>query len=96
MKLFKNTRSKKIPVNGNNIKEKALTLAKSLELTDFRASDDWIDKWKHKHNVTLLAVLGGAITRTAEMTASCNKTYLPTILTKYELKDTYNADEFGL
>ena len=34
--------------------------------------------------------------RTPEMTASCNETYLPKILTKYQLKDIYNADEFGL
>ena len=31
-----------------------------------------------------------------EMTASWSNTYLPTILLKYELKDIYNADEFGL
>ena len=30
------------------------------------------------------------------MTASCTETYLPTILTKYELKDIYNAYKFGL
>ena len=29
------------------------------------------------------------------MTASWSETYLPTILSKYELKDIYNADEFG-
>ena len=33
---------------------------------------------------------------TPEMTASWSNTYLPTILSKYELKDIYNADEFGL
>ena len=36
--LFKNARSNNIPVNRIIIKEKALSLAKSLELTDFRAS----------------------------------------------------------
>ena len=41
---FKNVRSNNIPVNGIIIKEKALSLAKSLELTDIRASDGWLDK----------------------------------------------------
>ena len=40
---FKNASSENIPVNGIIIKEEALSLAKSLELTDFRASDGWLD-----------------------------------------------------
>ena len=35
-------------------------------------------------------------TVTPEMIASWSETYFPTILSKYELKDIYNADEFGL
>ena len=72
-----------------------LSLAKSLELTDFRASDGWLDKWKQRHNVTFKAVSGEGNAVTPEMTASWSETYLPTILSKYELKDIYNADEFG-
>lgn len=33
---------------------------------------------------------------TTEMTASWGETILPTILSRYELRDIYNADEFGL
>ena len=36
---FKNARSNNIPFNGIIIKENAQSLAKSLELTDFQASD---------------------------------------------------------
>ena len=93
---FKNVRSNNIPVNGIIIKEKALSLAKSLELTDFRASDGWLDKWKQRHNVTFKAVSGEGNAVTSEVTASWSETYLPTILSKYELKDIYSADEFGL
>ena len=93
---FKNVRSNNSPVNGIIIKEKALSLAKSLELTDFRASDGWLDKWKQRYNVTFKAVSGEGNAVTPEMTASWSETYLPIILSKYELKDIYNADEFGL
>ena len=93
---FKNVRSNNIPVNGIIIKEKALSLAKSLELTDFRASDGWLDIWKQRHNVTFKAVSGEGNAVTPEMTASWSETYLPTILSKNELKDIYNVDEFGL
>ena len=33
---------------------------------------------------------------TPEMTTNWSETYLPTILSKYKLKDIYNADKFGL
>ena len=33
---------------------------------------------------------------TKEMTSSCGETILPTILSRYQLCDIYNADEFGL
>ena len=93
---FKNARSNNIPVNGIIIKEKALSLAKRLELRDFRASDGWLYKWKQRHSVTFKAVSGEENAVTPEMTASWSETYLPSILSKYELKDIYNADEFGL
>ena len=67
---FKDVCSNNMPVNGIIIKEKALSLAKSLELTDFRASDGWLDKWKQRHSVTFKAVSGEGNAVTPEMTAS--------------------------
>ena len=54
---FKNVCSNNIPVNGSIIRETALGLAKILELTDIRASDGWLDKWKQRHNVTFKETL---------------------------------------
>ena len=93
---FKNARSNNIPVSGNIIKEKAISLSKSLDLADFKASEGCLDKWKQRHNVTFKTVSGEENSVTPEMTASWSETYLPTILARYELKDIYNADEFGL
>ena len=90
--LFKNARSNNIPVNGIIIREKALRLAKILELIDFWAPDGWLDKWKQGHNVTFKAVSGQEKAVTPEMTASWSETYFPTILSKYELKDISNAE----
>ena len=53
---FKNARSNKISFNGIIIKEKALSLGKSLKLTDFPASDRWLDEWKQRDNVIFKAV----------------------------------------
>ena len=41
-------------------------------------------------------VSGDSRSVTPEMTNVCNETSLPTILLRYKLKDTYNADEFRL
>ena len=55
---FKNVPSNNIAIKGNAIKEKSLSLAKSIGLTNFRAFDGWIDKWKQRHNDTLQAASG--------------------------------------
>ena len=67
-----------------------------MHLDDFRASDGWLDRWKSGHSVTFREVSGEVKSCTSEMTASWKKTHLPTILSRYELKDIFNADEFGL
>ena len=59
-----------IPVNGIIIKEKALSLAKILEFTDFPASDGSLNKQKQRHDVTLKAVSGEENAVTPEITAS--------------------------
>ena len=94
---FHNTRAKNGPVSGVVLKEKALQFAKSLHLDDFRASDGWLDRWKSRHNVTFREVSREEKScTTPEMTTSWKETHLPTILSRYELKDIFNADEFGL
>ena len=93
---FKNACSNNTPVNGIIIKQKSLSLAKIFELTNFRASDGLLNKWKQRHIVTFKAVPGEENAVTLEMSASWSETYLPNILSKYELKDTCNADVFGL
>ena len=45
---FSSSRSQNIPLNGNLIKEKALTYAKELGYTNFQASSGWLDRWKRR------------------------------------------------
>ena len=91
-----NTRANNVPVSGVVLKEKVLKFAKSLHLDDFRVPDGWFDRWESRHNVTFREVSGEEKSCTPEMTASWKETHLPTILSRYELKDTFNADQFGL
>ena len=95
-KYFLNLRSQNIPVSGPILKEKAMAYARQLNISDFKGSDGWLDRWKARHNITFKTVAGEAKSCTPEMTASWEQTILPTILSNYSLSDIYNADEFGL
>ena len=95
-KYFLNLRSQNIPVSGPILKEKAMAYARQLNISDFKGSDEWLDRWKARHNITFKTVAGEAKSCMPEMTASWEQTTLPTILSNYSLSDIYNADEFGL
>ena len=89
-------KSENIPIHGKIIQEKALEFAKELNLEKFQASDGWLYSWKARYNISFKEVSGESKSVTSEMTAAWKETSLSTILSRYELKDIYNADEFGL
>ncbi|XP_065651003.1 tigger transposable element-derived protein 4-like [Hydra vulgaris] len=49
-----------------------------------------------QHNVVFRTISGEETSCTAEKTSIWEQTHLPTIPARYELRDVYNADEFGL
>ena len=49
------------------IRDKALDFAKELNITDFKASEGWLDWWKNRHNVVFRTVSGEERSCTEEM-----------------------------
>ena len=49
---FKNTRSDNIPISGPLLCEKATQLACQFKITDFKASDGWLSRFKDRHNIS--------------------------------------------
>ena len=47
-KWFLSQRGNSIPIDGTFIKEKAMKYAKELGATDFKASDEWLGRWKKR------------------------------------------------
>ena len=92
---FKKMRTNNLPVNGTVGKEKAISYAKELQIEGFKASNGWFERWKSRFNVSFKAIAGEEKSVTPEMTSSWWETYLPTILSRCDLKDIYNADELG-
>ena len=50
---FVGKKSRKIPIDGIIIKEKALGFAKALGITEFKASDCWLNNWKKRYNLSI-------------------------------------------
>ena len=80
-------RANNLPVNGTVVKEKAIGYAKELQIEGFKASNGWFERWKTRFYVSFKAIAGEEKSVIPEMTSSWLETYLPTILSRYDLKD---------
>ena len=89
-------RSQNVPLSASMIQEKAVTFAKELNTENIQASDGWLRRWKERSNISFKAVSGESKSVTPEMVNTLLETSLPTLLSNYDLKEIYNADEFGL
>ena len=83
-------------VNTLILKEKSSIFAKAFVITDFVPSDSWITRWKRLFNISFKKISGERVSCTPEMVSPWKETSLPTLLSNYDLKNIYNADEFGL
>lgn len=51
-------RERNMPVSGDLIRQKALSLSVSLNVGGFKASDGWLQRFKQRHGVRLLKISG--------------------------------------
>ena len=59
------------------------------------ASDGWLRRWKERNNISSKTVSGESKSVTPEMVNAWSETSLATLLSNYDLKDSYNANEIG-
>ena len=78
------------------MREKALDFAKQLGIETFEASDGWLYAWKARFSISFREVSGESNSVIQEMAGCWEETWLPTILSKFQLTDIYNAHEFDL
>ena len=95
-KWFLIVRSKDLAVSALVFEIKAIELVEKLNIENFKASNDWLDRWKKRFNVSFKTASGECDACTDEIVAPWEQTTLPTILSKYDLNQIYNADEFAL
>ena len=89
-------RSRDVALSGLVFKTKAIAFAEKMNVENFKASDGWLDRWKKRFNVSFKTVSGESNACNDKMVAPWEQTTLPTILSKYDHNQIYNADEFGL
>jgi hypothetical protein len=85
----------KIHVSGPMVQSEALTVAKSLGNDQFKATTGWSDSFKKRHNIVWNGVCGES-KDVDESVVSVYKPKLLELISPYELKNIYNADETGL
>ena len=74
--------------------EKGAEIAQLMGLSDFKASNGWLDRWKTRHNIKSRVISGESGEVRAETVESWFER-LPLILEGYEAQDIWNTDETG-
>ncbi|XP_053378909.1 tigger transposable element-derived protein 4-like [Mercenaria mercenaria] len=92
---FKDAVSRRVPVSGPLLMEKAMIFASDLGNTQFKGSQGWLQSFVKRNNITFGTMTGerGDVSTT---TVEEWKEKLPTICRDYQPKDIFNMDETGL
>jgi hypothetical protein len=94
-KWFANACCRNIPVSGPILQTKALQVAASIGLNNFRASNGWLESF-HKRHYIQFRLLSRRSARMDENVINHWKQNLPNIIQGYDTRDIWNVDETGL
>lgn len=92
---FKSAREKNIPISGPIIQEKALSFAAEMNLTEFKASNGWLESWRSRFSIGFFQVCGESSDVDMDVVNDFKKK-LPDIVKNYATTEIFNADETGL
>jgi hypothetical protein len=94
-KRFTNASSKNIRISSPMVQSEALTLAKSLRNNQLKVSTAWLDSFK-RHNTVWNGVCGESKHVDESVVSEYKPNMLEELISPYEPKNIYNADETGL
>lgn len=79
---FNNQRQNNVPISGSIVKAKAKKFANQLGIIDFKSSEGWLRKFKHRHQITYGKMNGEA--RAVDMNVTNN--WISTVWPKLKMK----------
>ena len=92
-KWFHFAQSRKVPINGPVLIQKAEEIAKQPGHDQFKNSDGWFNRWKKRHNLRYTKLYGEASEADEEAAVMWISENVQELLKKYEPADVYKADE---
>ena len=92
---IKQMRAKNIPLNSHVIREKAIILAKTMNYTDFKASNQYIEGLKKRQNLKWITERGESDSVDEEVINNWEPR-LHEMISDFDQKDVYNLDETAL
>jgi hypothetical protein len=95
MDFYHLCRQKNIPLTGAILQEKAKKIAGSMGLSDFKASNGWLEKFRLRNNIHS-CVLSGESADVDTAAVSSFKSRVPFIIADYSPENIFNADETAL
>ncbi|CAI6367554.1 unnamed protein product [Macrosiphum euphorbiae] len=92
---FVSARAKNIPISGPIIQTKARQIAEQMSVTEFKASNGWLESLKNRHNIVWHQICGESNSVDVKNVDEW-KVKVKLIIEGYEPKNIYNGDETGL
>ena len=93
---FHAARSRKVTVTGAILQAKALEVAKSLDLKEFKASNGWLARFQARHNILNKKLRGESAEVSQTVVDDWKTERLPMVCHGFRPEDIFNADETGL
>lgn len=96
LKWFTLQRSRNLPITGAILQAKANEFAELFDEKGFVCSNGWLDRFKKRNNINCGKIVGEAAGVCTSDVAYWIENVWPDIISNYDEKDIFNADEAGL